>query len=905
MSKKATFKSQLLAVFSVFAAALLSVSLVMPVFAAGEDLSTPVNKTGQMGEPVAITDLQITGTGNDDVSIAITATSGAFAFGTEDADVTGGGTASVVVSGPPEDVNSTLATLTFTANTPGVVTVTADYGSSVTDVIIDPVGGHAYKIIDAELTWNQARDAAKQLVYGGVQGYLANITSESEDSFIVEHLTTGNGWIGASDQGQENKWIWMDGPEEGLHFWQGNDGGQPVVGEGDEDLYNNWNSSEPNNSSNEDCAEYIVGQGWNDLNCDSEQRNYVVEFGAASETPVQVTREFTITTTAATRNISTCEQLFALTSDSNRYDTINLTGDINCAGVSDLEPLFNDGSFQGIFNGNGHTIRNVAIDEESDWDIALFAQANGATFKNVTLSNFTVNGAGRVAALVGFATGSVVIENVHVSNVSLGVEASRAGGLAGQISVDGISHITGSSVDGGTITCTNDGAGCSYFGGLVGQVEAYDGGSLLVEKSYSNVRITATDEGGVYILGGLIGFANVAQYSVPEGESSSITLRDVYSWSTIDIADSVDVGGLVGSIVGYSVYQQYPVAFSIQRAYAWGDLTGAGGVGGLVGSMSDYNNTEFTLQNVFAMGKVIATDTVGEVYQGAIVAQSQGVEVDDNLVATGIYYDQTRTTQDTAGFVDGLDGVVTAVNSDDSQATYFINNTSNAPLSTWNFEDVWVANEDVPPTFAPYELGEDLNGDEVPDSEQPNVSGYISPITGKIVAIDAGEGCELTTDNLVTESSLAAQDPNYDYANGLFDFAADCGEEGFTTTISLYYYDVDKADAIFRKFNPNTNQYSTINSTSISETTIHGSSVIVVSYQLTDGGELDMDGEENGAFEDPAGLATATSSTASNLASTGQSKALYMWLTGLLVVVGLATFALRRIITSKKSKTQN
>ena len=826
-------------------------NIVLPerAVAAGEAISTIANKSAVFNQTVAITDLSITGVSNDSVTVALQAQHGTFEFGSQEAAVTGASTSSVTIIGARDDVNATLATLTYTPTALGADAIEVNLGSNISGVIIDPVGGHAYKIVDDYLTWNNARIAAKQFVYGGVQGYLANITSDSEDQFIVEHLT-GNGWIGASDQDFEGDWKWMDGPDDeaGTSFWSGVgaiNGGHAV-----DDAYSNWNNIEPNNSSNEDCAEYIVGQGWNDLNCDSQQRNYVVEFGAA-DLPEPITKQFTITTVGPTTNVANCAQLMALTGD-NRYDTINVTADINCAGVA-AHSLIGDGDeFMGTFNGNGHTIRNVTIDAESDWNVALFAQANGATFKNVTLSNFTMNGAGRVAALVGATYGSVAIENVHATNVSLGVDASRAGGLAGQISADGTSHITGSSVDGGTVTCTGAEGGCSYIGGLVGQVNTYGGAALLVEKSYSNVLITATNDGDMYMLGGLIGEATVDQEYVPAGAPSSITLRDVYSWSTIDSPGSYSVGGLIGYAYGYSSYEQYPVTFSIQRAYAWGDLTGAGAVGGLVGSMENDDRSEFTLQNVFAMGKVVATDIGSEVYQGAIVGYGENVEVSDNLAATGIYYDQTRTTQATAGFVNGLDSVATAVNSDDDQATYFTNNMSNAPLSTWDFDDVWVKNTSVPPTFklfVPLDDSDD-NGDGTPDRLQHNVASFTSPVNAKRVVVQLSDTCGITQASAVAESTTSG-DAGYTYAGGLISFDADC--TGGSTEVVLYQYGVSADDIVARKFNPGNGTYFTIDSAMISSAIINGQNVVRVTYTIQDNGDLDLN-KTIGKISDPVGL---------------------------------------------------
>jgi|GEM_PF-3618006 len=146
---------------------------------------------------------------------------------------------------------------------------------------------------------------------------------------------------------------------------------------------------------------------------------------------------------------------------------------------------------------------------------------------------------------------------------------------------------------------------------------------------------------------------------------------------------------------------------------------------------------------------------------------------------------------------------------------------------------------------------EDLNGDEIPDSEQPNVSGYVSSLTGKVVAIDVGSDCELTTDDITQESNLAVQDPAFEYVNGLWDWEAEC--VGETTTVKLYYYNVPVEGLVARKFSTITNSYFTLTGATFVETTINGQPVTIVTYQITDNSALDMN-PEVGMIEDPAGV---------------------------------------------------
>lgn len=118
--------------------------------------------------------------------------------------------------------------------------------------------------------------------------------------------------------------------------------------------------------------------------------------------------------------------------------------------------------------------------------------------------------------------------------------------------------------------------------------------------------------------------------------------------------------------------------------------------------------------------------------------------------------------------------------------------------------------------------------------------------------MDMGENCELTGDDMTEEGFFPSQDAAYEYANGLFEFTADCTVS--TTTIKLYYYDVNPTGLIARKYSTRTNSYFTLDDAVITTQTINGHSVTVVSYQIVDNGERDMD-LEVGSIEDPAGLA--------------------------------------------------
>ena len=163
----------------------------------------------------------------------------------------------------------------------------------------------------------------------------------------------------------------------------------------------------------------------------------------------------------------------------------------------------------------------------------------------------------------------------------------------------------------------------------------------------------------------------------------------------------------------------------------------------------------------------------------------------------------------------------------------------------------------------------DKNGDGITDGTQTNVHSLTSSVTGQTVVLEASDGCVVDEANIEAEKTHTIQDPNYDYPQGLFDFTLTCDERGSTTTVKQYYYNTIPSGLSLRKYNPNSNNYFSIPDSSISNSTIYGSNVVVVSYSITDGGVLDTDGVANGTIVDPAGLAKSVSN--GGLANTGQS----------------------------------
>lgn len=197
---------------------------------------------------------------------------------------------------------------------------------------------------------------------------------------------------------------------------------------------------------------------------------------------------------------------------------------------------------------------------------------------------------------------------------------------------------------------------------------------------------------------------------------------------------------------------------------------------------------------------------------------------------------------------------------------------SNSANPNWNFSSDDCSNIDTDgdgtmdtvEDFAPN--SGDANDDGTQDSQQANVASYVNPVTSEYNVLESDSSCSVVESNTITESNNTQQDSSYDYPLGLMDFTVNCGTTGTTTSIKQYYYDTQNTPSVARKYNPNTNSYSNIASTTTSQTTIDSKNVTVLAYSVTDGADLDTDNLANGIIVDPAGLALPTSD---ELANTG------------------------------------
>ena len=841
--------------YGAMAAMLLALLVpVTPVIAGGSpSIVTGGAISGPSSGPIPISGVSVSGTGSTNVPVKLRVANGVLAMSTTAGLTFTSATSAAELdfSGTIDDVNTALGTLAYTATAPGSDTLEITLIGP--DQVYYPANGHVYEYVSvggAGLDWQDANTAAAARSDGGYPGYLATMTSQGENDYISARLADA-GWMGANDLVTKHTWQWSDGPEAGENFYQGlgYSGGAALNG-----AFTDWNSGEPNDAGgNEDCGQFLSGSSgeWNDLPCTGTTLpGYVVEYGAPGSVPSVASATVAISAVAATDTVTTCAQLEALGSGA-AYDTINLPHDIDCTGYT-VDPLFTSG-FHGTFNGQGHTISNITINHPNDDGVGLFAYTNGATLENVSMAGGTVTGEYYVGALVGGAEATTV-SNVH-SDLTVAMPGGYyGGGLIGYSESEAgeAPSVVDNSSSTGSVT-----SDYGYAGGLIGYTEI-DDNAITIRHSYATGDVT-----GGEAIGGLIGYVESSSNSV----DSPTVIEDDYARGNIDSSGNNQVGGLVGYISS-NAGGSHMADVSILRTYASGTVNGTNGIGGLIGYLESINssNATYTLTDDFAAGAVTDTDSTRS---GALVGDNED-SMAGTLTSTDNYYDATGTGMSDCA---GQNALLACTGVDTSaHPTYFKNNHTNAPLNTWDFSTIWVTHATDYPTFDVTASldndgdgisnaiedagpnGGDANGDGISDSAQNNVTSFVDSVTGKYVVVQTDPACQLTSTTAASASANSVKDSGFSYPGGLVSFSTDCGTNGYTATVSAYFYGLTPANFAARKYSPAGSSYATIPGASIAQVTIGGQTATKLTYQITDGGPLDQDGVANGIIVDPVGL---------------------------------------------------
>lgn len=613
--------------------------------------------------------------------------------------------------------------------------------------------------------------------------------------------------------------------------------------------------------------------------------------------------------------------------NSDGSPNMGLFGDLGGASVSDLiviGSIVSNQQYAGLLAGasGGSTINNVhvvgsvsstsdyvggmfgfsgcsadvndssaVVDVEGNEYVGGFTGLDGCEGPGTTYSDSYAEGAVNGSSYVGGFVGSAFITkmyNVYASGNVTAVD-NIVGGVSGEFGGFGDAEASEWWGVMHEVHSTGDVSGNDYVGGIFGRSTGGDIGAS-IDRTYTEGAVS-----GYQYVGGFGGLHEVGLID------ESYAMGDV-------ISNGYNAGGFLGEVRGPDVV--------VSNAYATGDVNLEGSYGGgFVGTIYDGQIT-----NSYAAGDVTITGE-GNERAGSFTAESfedEGADVGltNNFGAGAVsapvgaggfiglyndvttfennYWDVYKSGVETCKAGADVDGC-TGVNVDNSDPNYFINNSANSPLDEWNFaEDLWMTQENSYPCFAWQDVCQvaeideapadtdsdtiadstesaapnsgDANNDGTPDSEQANVASFVNEVSGEYSVLEVSEECTITSVEALAEADVSnPSDSDYNYPAGMLDFVLDCGEEGFTATITQYHYGIT-GDFLVRKYKPSTG-YFTIDTASTSNQTIDNQPVKVATYQVQDGSNLDLDSEANGTIEDPAGLGEATEV----LADTGEN----------------------------------
>ena len=295
--------------------------------------------------------------------------------------------------------------------------------------------------------------------------------------------------------------------------------------------------------------------------------------------------------------------------------TINgkLMADIDMTGVTWTVICSGYSYYEGIFDGNDHTVSNLAAPTETS-TVGMFGGLKG-TVKNLHLFNGTIAGTRNVGGIVGNVYGGTVTNCSFSGNVT--GSSDTVGGISGYVSNSGIvsdchstATVTGDTtnvggivgqVSTGTVSgCSNNGSvsAKSYAGGVVGYVST---GTISGCFNKGPVNTTETDKSRA---GGIAGWAK------------NTTVENCYNAGAVTGGGQY-VGGVVGSV---------DTKITMLNCYNIGTVTGTSYTAGIAGNTTSTSS----VSSCYSIGTVTGETS----YVGAVIGSGSGT-ITNNYYLTG------------------------------------------------------------------------------------------------------------------------------------------------------------------------------------------------------------------------------------------------------------------------------
>ena len=226
--------------------------------------------------------------------------------------------------------------------------------------------------------------------------------------------------------------------------------------------------------------------------------------------------------------------------------TVYLDSDIDFTPLSrEFQPIGKNEtlSFQGIFDGQGHIISNLALNLSSVY-VGLFGYTAGATIKNVVLddscsfTNSYSSSNPTIGSISGYCASCAIESIVNMESVAYIGSGSNfcVGGIVGRLT--DLSTIK-NCVNYGTVTYSGNSTGDGQIGGITGMCAG--SGTKSIQNCANYGAITNNGESEDLYMGGIVG----------EFYYGIIVIENCVNGGRIMNSKQASVNNYIGSVVGY------------------------------------------------------------------------------------------------------------------------------------------------------------------------------------------------------------------------------------------------------------------------------------------------------------------------------------------------------------------
>ncbi len=318
--------------------------------------------------------------------------------------------------------------------------------------------------------------------------------------------------------------------------------------------------------------------------------------------------------------------------------------------IGENNPNTNQVNFKGIFDGQGHSIKNIY--ENNKKNAGLFgAVGPNSQIKNVTVSGKIINSTGPAGGICANtnSNSNISIKNcINYANVDYG---TYVGGIVG---VTNRKNTIEKCINYGTISNNNDSDNLGVgAGGIVGFANnSNDNPPLVVKNCINYGRVTGKRQAG-----GIVGFAHYKPY-----------IYNCYNTSEAVISSDGSAGGIVGINYGANGVNAFcncynlgtvdgKIAGGIMGSYSWiyggkcvncfttSNITGTT-IGGIAGHCGE--NRTVAANNCY----YLKTQAIQKASAIGIISNSTGIDrIDSSLVdSLNTYIESNSDEIDTTGW---------------------------------------------------------------------------------------------------------------------------------------------------------------------------------------------------------------------------------------------------------------